>query len=284
MLAYRHAFHAGNHADVLKHVALVHVLRWMALKDKPFTFVDTHAGAGGYSLESDYARKNDESASGIVRLYDAPALPPPLADYVALVREFNGGGALTQYPGSPAIARMLLRADDAMRLHERHPTDHRILAAYLGRRPHTQVSMDDGFAALARDLPPPSRRGVLLVDPSYELRTDYARTVAALREALQRFATGTVLVWMPQVQRLEAAQLPRRLKAAAHAAPRGWLHAALHLGTATPGGFGLTGSGVLVVNPPHTLEPALAAALPALAQRLAQHPGAHWTLESHAGG
>lgn len=283
MLAYRHAFHAGNHADVLKHVVLVHVLRWMLQKDKPFTYLDTHAGAGGYSLESGYARKKGEFETGIGRLWDAPDLPPPLADYVALVREFNGGGALTQYPGSPAFALMLLRPADRLRLHERHPTDCRILAAYVGARPHAEVALDDGFAALARELPPPSRRGVVLIDPSYELKTDYAQVVAAVREALQRFATGTVIVWHPQVALVEAAQLPRRLKAAAKDAPKGWLHATLHVAAPQPGGFGMTGSGVFVVNPPHTLHAALAQALPVLVQRLGQMPGARFGLETAGG-
>jgi 23S rRNA (adenine2030-N6)-methyltransferase len=282
MLAYRHAFHAGNHADVLKHVVLVHVLRHMAQKDKPFTLVDTHAGAGGYSLESDYARKKGESETGIARLWDAADLPPPLADYVDLVRAFNGGGALAQYPGSPAFAQMLLRPADRLHLYERHPTDHRILAAFLAERPHTEVRLADGFAALARELPPPSRRGVVLIDPSYELKTDYAATLAALREALQRFATGTVIVWHPQLQLVEAAQLPRRLKAAAKDAPKGWLHATLHVCPPLEGGFGLTGSGVFVVNPPHTLHAALAQALPVLVQRLGQYPGARFTLEHAA--
>jgi 23S rRNA (adenine2030-N6)-methyltransferase len=283
MLAYRHAFHAGNHADVLKHVVLVHVLRWMAQKDKPFTLVDTHAGAGGYALASGYAQKKGEYHGGIEPLWGAADLPPPLADYVALVRAFNGGGALAQYPGSPAFAQMLLRPGDRLRLFELHPTDHRIVAAYLGERAHTAVAMADGFAALAKELPPPSRRGVVLIDPSYELKTDYARVVAALREALQRFATGTVLVWHPQVQLVEAAQLPRRLKAAAKDAPKGWLHATLHVAPPQPGGFGMTGSGMFVVNPPHTLHAALAQALPVLAQRLGQYDGARFELEQAGG-
>jgi 23S rRNA (adenine2030-N6)-methyltransferase len=286
MLAYRHAFHAGNHADVLKHLVLVQVLRHMALKDKPYTLLDTHAGAGGYSLESEYAQRNAEYADGIGRLWDAPALPPPLADYVARVRDFNGGGRLAQYPGSPAFAQMLLRPGDRLHLYERHPTDHRILAAYLGERPHTRVVLADGFGAIARELPPPSRRGVTLIDPSYELKTDYAQTLAALRAALQRFPTGTVLVWYPLLPLVEAAQLPRRLRAASRDAPRGWLHATLHVCPGGEGGWGLTGSGLWVLNPPHTLHAALAQALPVLVERLGRYPGARHTLEqvAHAGG
>jgi 23S rRNA (adenine2030-N6)-methyltransferase len=170
MLAYRHAFHAGNHADVLKHLVLTHVLRYMVEKDKPFTLVDTHAGAGGYSLEGKYAHKREEFGEGIARLWGRADLPEALADYVQKVREFNGGDKLEQYPGSPALAQMLARPTDRLRLYELHPTDYRILEAFLGNRPHTQVSMSDGFAALKGELPPPSRRGVVLIDPSYELK------------------------------------------------------------------------------------------------------------------
>ena len=212
MLAYRHAFHAGNHADVLKHVVLVQVLRYMAEKDKPFTLVDTHAGAGGYSLEGRYARKNAEYEGGIGRLWTRGDLPPALADYVALVRRFNDGGKLRQYPGSPAFAQMLLRPQDRLRLYELHPTDHRILDAYLGERPNTQVTQADGFAALKAELPPPSRRGVVLIDPSYELKADYAKVVAALRESLTRFAEGVIVVWYPQLLTLESSQLAQRLQ------------------------------------------------------------------------
>lgn len=278
MLAYRHAFHAGNHADVLKHLVLVQVLRHMAEKDKPYTLVDTHAGAGGYSLEGRYAHKKDEFAHGIGALWAATDLPAALADYVALVRQFNGGGALEQYPGSPAFAQLLLRPNDRLRLYELHPTDHKILAAYLGQRPQALVQMSDGFAAIERELPPPSRRGVLLIDPSYELKSDYSKVVAALREALTRFATGTVLIWLPQVQRVEAVELPKRLTTAAAAAPRGWLHAQLHIEPAQGDGFGLTGSSMFVVNPPFGLKETLDECLPVLVERLGRYPGARFAL------
>ncbi len=151
-----------------------------------------------------------------------------LAQYVALVREFNGGGErLAQYPGSPGFATMLLRPTDPLHCWELHPTDERILRATLASRHHAKVTMADGFAALAHDLPPPSRRGVVLIDPPYELKTDYAKTVGAVREALQRFATGVILVWVPQVALVEARELPRRLMNAAAAAPKGALHVRL---------------------------------------------------------
>ena len=187
MLAYRHAFHAGNHADVLKHTVLLLVLQHMNQKEKGWRYLDTHAGAGGYSLEGDYAHKRAEFEQGIAKLWDRRDLPEPLKQLVDLVRAFNGGKSLKQYPGSPAIAQALMRPQDQLRLFEIHPTDHKILSSYLGDVPGIEVKMSDGFTALRSQLPPPTRRGVLLIDPSYEIKTDYARTLAALREALQRF-------------------------------------------------------------------------------------------------
>lgn len=288
MLAYRHAFHAGNHADVLKHFVLAQVLVHMAAKDKPFTLIDTHAGAGGYSLEGRYAHTRDEAASGIVRLWQRDDLPAALADYVTLVRRFNGAeGAhewpkLEQYPGSPAIAEMLLRADDRLRLHELHPTEERILTAFLGKRPQTVVKLGDGFAALAKDLPPPSRRGVVLIDPSYEMKSDYAKVVGAVRETLERFASAVVLVWLPQLRTLESQQLPQRLQNAAKSAPKGWLHARLTVTETDARGFGLTGSSMFVVNPPHGLHDTLREVLPFLVEALGQYDGANFLLEQRA--
>lgn len=283
MLAYRHAFHAGNHADVLKHIVLACAIRRFLDKDKPFTVIDTHAGAGGYSLQGAYAHKTGEYGSGVGRLWSEPDLPAPLARYVDLVREFNGGGELEQVPGSPAIAKMLLRAGDRLRLFELHPTDYRILDAFLGKRAHTQVTLGDGFAALAAELPPPSRRGMVLIDPPYEIKTDYARVVGALRDALRLFATGTVLIWYPILQIIESSGLPRRLQAAASEAPKGWLLATLKVRGPGADGFGMLGSGVFVANPPFTLKEELAVALPALAARLGQDASAGWALESSPG-
>ena len=283
MLAYRHAFHAGNHADVLKHLVLAQVLRYMNEKDKPYTLVDTHAGAGGYSLQGRYAHKKDEYETGVRPLWnEASGLPAPLADYVQLVRDFNDGGKLVQYPGSPAIAQRLLRETDRLRLYELHPTDYRILESFLGSRPHTHVSMSDGFEAVARELPPPSRRGVLLIDPSYELKTDYGKVVHVVREALERFAQCVILVWYPQLQLVEAAQLPKRLSAAAAAAPKGWLNASLSVAEAGPDGFGMTGSGMFVINPPWKLHDELAQCLPVLVNKLGQYDGARFSLEQQA--
>jgi len=288
MLAYRHAFHAGNHADVLKHLVLAQVLTHMAAKDKPYTLIDTHAGAGGYSLEGRYAHTKDEFQSGIGKLWQRDDLPAPLADYVTLVRRFNGMEGdgwppLSQYPGSPAIANLLLRADDRLHLYELHPTDERILRAFLGKRPHTTVAQSDGFASLHKELPPPSRRGVVLIDPSYELKADYTKVLAAVRETLERFASAVVLVWLPQLRTLESQQLPQRLQnSAAKAAPKGWLHARLTVAATDERGYGLTGSSMFVINPPHGLHDTLREVLPFLVEELGQFDGANFLLEQHA--
>ncbi|RZJ11500.1 MAG: 23S rRNA (adenine(2030)-N(6))-methyltransferase RlmJ [Rubrivivax sp.] len=283
MLAYRHAFHAGNHADVLKHLVLTRVLRYMGEKDKPFTLIDTHAGAGGYSVEGRYAQKKGEYSDGVAKLYDRKDLPAPLADYMSLVRAFNPDGQLRQYPGSPAIANFLLRETDRLRAYELHSTDHRILASYLEARPNTQVSDRDGFGAIKGELPSPTRRAALLIDPSYEIKTDYAKVLAALREALERAPDTVVMIWYPQLVLLESAQMVPRLKASADSmAKKGWLH--VRLTVAQPGehGFGMLGSGMLVVNPPFTLHDELAECLPLLVERLGQYDGANYVLEQKA--
>lgn len=281
MLAYRHAFHAGNHADVLKHITLCLVLRYMNRKDKPYRLIDTHAGAGGYSLEGQYAQKKGEYLQGVARLWDlAPdEMPEAVAEYLALVRQFNPAGRLEQYPGSPAFAQMILRPQDQLRLYEKHPTDYRILEAFLGSVKGAEVKDSDGFDGLKSQVPPLSRRAVVLMDPSYEGHGDYARVVASLREAIARFPEGVYMVWYPQVSKLEAAQLPRRLEGLA---PKGWLHARLTVQQPDSQGFGLAGSGMFILNPPYTLHDQLAEVLPYLTDVLGQYDGAHYLLEQKA--
>lgn len=279
MLAYRHAFHAGNHADVLKHVVLLRVLAHLNAKDKPYRLIDTHAGAGGYSLVDAAAQKNGEHLNGIARLWSRDDLPPPVADYVALVRRFNTHGGLQHYPGSPALAHALMRDGDQLRLFELHPADHRTLQLGFDGVRSAQVVRGDGFAALKGQLPPTSRRGAVLIDPSYEGHDDYAKVVQTLRDALPRFAEGVYMVWYPLVAKVGSTRLPKQLKALA---PKGWLHATLSVQRPDPTGYGLTGSGMFVINPPYTLHAELAVALPWLAKVLGQHDGARSQLEQRA--
>ena len=279
MLAYRHAFHAGNHADVLKHATLVAVLRHLNLKDRAWRLVDTHAAAGGYELDSAYTQKHAEYRQGIERLWLTPDLPPMLADYLDQVRAFNPGEALTLYPGSPRIARGLMRPQDQLRLFELHPTDHALLLENFAGDRQVIVQHIDGFSGMKSQWPPPSRRGVVLIDPSYEIKTDYAAVVAGVREALTRFAEGTVMVWYPHLDLRESAQLPKRLEEIAQSlSKKGWLHARLSLAEPNERGFGLLGSGTFIINPPYTLAGQLREVLPVLVRLMGQFRGAGHTL------
>lgn len=282
MFSYRHAFHAGNHADVLKHVVLVQLLRHFAQKDTPFWVIDTHAGAGLYSLEGEWAAKRGEFAGGIGRLWSRSDAPAPVAQYLEAVRAANPDGALRHYPGSPFIALGALRANDRLRLFETHPTEARVLAGNIagaGREAARRVRMQpgDGFDGLRALLPPPPRRALVLIDPSYEDKRDYVRVVATLRDALVRFATGCYAIWYPQVQRPEPAELARKL---GRMPGLRWLHATLTVRAAPHDGLGLYGSGMFVVNPPWTLQPGLRKALPWLADALAQDAAARWSIDA----
>ena len=277
MLSYRHAFHAGNHADVLKHFVLVQLLRYLNQKDKPWWFIDTHAGAGAYKLDSEYAKKNAEFEGGISRLWRHADLPAPLADYVAQVKLLNPGDRLRHYPGSPLIALNLARHDDHLRLFELHSTDCRLLEhnfADVARR--VAIRQADGFAEIKSVLPPQPRRGLTLIDPSYEDKQDYVRVIGALKEGISRFATGMFMVWYPQIQLGTAHQLPGKLRKLADK----WLDVSLTLHAPAADGFGMHGSGLFIVNPPYTLADTLHQAMPVLVGLLGQDDAAGYTLET----
>lgn len=277
MLSYRHAFHAGNHADVLKHLVLMQLLDYFNQKDKPYWAIDTHAGAGVYALDTGYAMQNAEYQTGIARLLARDDLPAALAAYVGLVRQLNPTAALRVYPGSPWIAQHLLREQDQLRLFELHPTDSQHLSANFtdaGRR--VKVQNIDGFAGLKANLPPAPRRGLVLIDPSYEEKQDYQRVPTALKDALKRFATGTYAVWYPLLQRHESQHFVTALK---NVQAKAWLNVSLTVHTPKTDGFGMHGSGMFIVNPPWTLRASLQAVMPYLVKVLGQDGGAGFVLE-----
>jgi 23S rRNA (adenine2030-N6)-methyltransferase len=277
MLSYRHAFHAGNHADVLKHCIEVQLLRYLAQKDKPFWYIDTHAGAGCYALDSGYAAQNAEYRSGIALLWERDDLPATLADYVALVKRFNPDGQMKVYPGSPLVALQLLRGQDRMRLFELHPADSEILQQnFAGHGSQTLIQQSDGFAALKALLPPPPRRALVLIDPPYEDKQDYQRVVSALREGLKRFAGGMYAVWYPQLQRAESRLLPEQLK---KLPAKSWLHVSLSVQAPGADGFGMHGSGMFILNPPWTLYAELQQLMPYLAGVLGKEGAGSFALE-----
>jgi 23S rRNA (adenine2030-N6)-methyltransferase len=292
MFSYRHAFHAGNHADVLKHVVLLEILRHACRKETAVYYIDTHAGAGLYDLSRAEARKNREFDSGIGKLWKKNDLPPELHDYLNMIRELNPDGALRWYPGSPGIAEIALRSQDRLRLFELHSTENRLLLANVerfrkearaagrenavrGRR--MMIEKKDGFAALKGQLPPPSRRAVVLMDPPYEDKRDYRHVLDALADAVNRFATGTYMVWFPELQRQEARRFPAQLK---RLPVDEWLEVALIVSQPAPDGFGLCGSRVFIVNPPWQLKASLESLMPRLTALLGQDDAARFEITS----
>jgi len=280
MLSYRHAFHAGNHADVLKHFLLVQSIRHLCQKEAPFWVIDTHAGAGLYALDAGYATQLAEHVDGIGRLWRRDDLPPPLAEYVGLVRTLNPDGKLRAYPGSPWIAFQLLRPLDRLRLFELHGSDSPLLQQNFraaGKR--VAIAASDGFAGLKALLPPPPRRALILIDPAYEDKEDYRHVLHALDDGLKRFATGSFAVWYPQLQSLKSRQLPEKLKVQTEASAKNWLHVSLTVRTPAADGFGMHGSGMFLVNPPWTLRDTLQQVMPYLVKVLGQDGGAGYLLE-----
>ena len=278
MLSYRHAFHAGNHADVLKHLVLLQIAEYMAEKPAPFWIIDTHAGAGFYTLQSGHATKLGEYRDGIGRLWDKKGLPTAAVNYVEFVKMLNPDGELRYYPGSPWLASQSLRECDRLRLYELHSTDVELLKSNFksGGRQIT-VTAGDGFVGLKASLPPPTRRALVLIDPSYETKDDYMNVVKGLQDALKRFATGTYVLWYPMLSKIESRKLPDKLKRLGAA---NWLNVTLEVSAPAKDGYGMNGSGLFIINPPWSLEKTLRETLPKLTEILAQGPGAQFRLES----
>jgi 23S rRNA (adenine2030-N6)-methyltransferase len=312
MLSYQHGYHAGNHADVLKHVIVLAIVRHLQDKDAPITYIDTHAGAGAYALHQAQALKTAEATTGIQRLYEqiaaqqAPwASDPLIADYLQHIAAFNPSGQLNQYPGSPLLLLANLRnarfIADTLRVFERHPAERQLLEAHLMRntapaplpsaapaglrvsrvRP-VLIQGDEGFAGLPTLLPPANRRALVLIDPSYEIKTDYRSVLESLRAAMGKFPTGTYAVWYPMLKRIEAQQLIPRLKTlCGQHKGCGYLNATLAVSAPQPDGFGgLWGSGMFIINPPWTLAAQLKTTLPALKTALGISKDARWTVET----
>ncbi|WLD56861.1 23S rRNA (adenine(2030)-N(6))-methyltransferase RlmJ [Salinispirillum sp. LH 10-3-1] len=275
MLSYRHSFHAGNFADVLKHTVLMYVLNYMNRKDKPYCYIDTHAGAGMYRLDSPEANKTGEFMTGIGLLHDIP-LQGLLADYTALIRVFNNNSnQLNNYPGSPAIAQHYLRDHDRAQLTELHSSDFKLLSDYIGRQRAIGVLQKDGLEHLIATLPPREKRALVLIDPSYEIKTDYAQVAKTLAAAVQRFSTGTYMIWYPVIKRADTESF---ISALVKTGIPDMLRLELCV---KPDDLerGMTGSGMILVNPPYSLKQEMEGLMPELHQRLvkdAEHRAAPW--------
>ena len=290
MFSYRHAFHAGSHADILKHMTLIHLVDYLQEKPGALTIIDTHAGAGIYSLEDGFAAVSKEADGGILRLQKftkelantGNSVPNSIQHYLDLIQAENIGEKPSIYPGSPFILASLLRPQDRLKLFELHPKEIDILRhniSQLKQAKQIDIYAEDSFARLKGLLPPPSRRGLVLIDPSYEDKQDYRHLETAMNEALQRFATGCYAIWYPCLSRREAADLPGRMKKIAIAHNRSWLHTELRVEN-SPGERRLQASGMFIINPPWTLEKSLAQSLPTLTKALGLNSGAEFLLKS----
>lgn len=264
MLSYRHAFHVGNHADVFKHLVLDLLARALLSKDKPFFYLDTHAGAGRYNLHSDMARKNREFESGIARLWNVDLPPEAVRQYLEAVRVTNPGRELRWYPGSPRMVRARLRARDRMTLCELHPTEAKLLTAEFAGDKQVRVEAIDGYQGLKGVLPPLERRGLVHIDPAYELKDERRRLLAAVKEGYRRWATGMFAVWYPIQDRATAQDFLRRFQKLD--IPKVLV---VEFSVLDEQAFRLNGSGMLIINPPWKLEEQLNAVLPWLWETLA---------------
>lgn len=273
MLSYRHGFHAGNFADVLKHSLLTLSINALKQKDKPFVYIDTHAGAGKYSLKSDFSQKTGEYQQGIGRIWTAEQAPEELKDYLAAVRAENTGRQLVRYPGSPQLVRRLIRAQDRLQLSELHGSDYEILRQLYAGDKQVAVAKEDGLAMLSKKLPPIQRRGLVLIDPSYEVKSDYSKMAEILQAAYQHFATGIYALWYPVIERTVTEKLLQRIADTGITRQLRIEHCVAKDGAVR----GMTGSGMLFINPPWQLESQAAALLPWLNRALTDDQG-HWNI------
>ena len=264
MLSYRHSYHAGNHADVLKHIVLTLCINALKEKEKPFLYLDTHSGAGRYLLKSEHSEKTGEYLSGINLLWQQPNIPELLNTYLSVIKRYNPFSELKYYPGSPLIAKQLLRQQDKLNLTELHPTDYPLLRQEFSKNKRAKVLREDGFAQLKSKLPHEFRRGIILIDPSYEIKDDYQIIPKALFEAYKRFATGVYLIWYPVVSRTQTQKM---------------IDSIIKLGIRRISQFelaikpdnnqkGMTASGMLVINPPWKLHAQMQTILPWLKNTL----------------
>ena len=264
MLSYRHSYHAGNHADVLKHIVLTLCINALKEKEKPFLYLDTHSGAGRYLLKSEHSEKTGEYLSGINLLWQQSNIPELLNTYLSVIKRYNPFSELKYYPGSPLIAKQLLRQQDKLNLTELHPTDYPLLRQEFSKDKRAKVLREDGFAQLKSKLPHEFRRGIILIDPSYEIKDDYQIIPKALFEAYKRFATGVYLIWYPVVSRTQTQKM---------------IDSIIKLGIRRISQFelaikpdnnqkGMTASGILVINPPWKLHEQMQTILPWLKNTL----------------
>ncbi|MCR4508372.1 23S rRNA (adenine(2030)-N(6))-methyltransferase RlmJ [Pseudomonas sp. 32.2.56] len=280
---YRHAFHAGNHADVLKHYVLTRLIALLSRKEAPFAYLDSHAGIGLYDLRGDQASRTGEWLEGIARLWQASDVPDPLLDYLEVIRAMNPDGELRHYPGSPELARLLTREQDRLHLNEKHPEDGRLLKENMHGDRRVAVHLGEGWYVPRALLPTREKRALLLIDPPFEQVDEMERCAQSLSEAISRMRQAVVAIWYPikdlrQLSRfyrdLQKSKAPKLLRVELYVHP-------------TDEASRLNGSGLVISNPPWGLEDELKQILPWLADLLGQSQGGwrlDWLIEENSGG
>lgn len=279
---YRHAFHAGNHADVLKHYVLSRLIALLSRKEAPFAYLDSHAGVGLYDLQGDQASRTGEWLQGIARLWQATDVPDPLLDYLEVIRAMNPDGELRHYPGSPELARLLTREQDRLHLNEKHPEDGRLLKENMHGDRRVAVHLGEGWYVPRALLPTREKRALLLIDPPFEQSDEMEHCAQSLSEAIGRMRQAVVAIWYPikdlrQLTRfyrdLQKSKAPKLLRVELYVHP-------------TDEAARLNGSGLVISNPPWGLEEELKQILPWLAQLLEQSQGGwrmDWLIEESSG-
>ncbi|MCJ2378533.1 23S rRNA (adenine(2030)-N(6))-methyltransferase RlmJ [Vibrio sp. ZSDZ34] len=274
MLSYRHSFHAGNHADVIKHIVQSLILNSLKNKEKPFVYHDTHSGVGRYDLTHEWSEKTGEYKQGIARIWGNKDIPQDVASYIDSIEMLNSDDTLRYYPGSPRVARAHLRAQDRMVLTELHPSDFPLLEQEFHRDRQVKIYKDDGFQRLKGSLPPAERRGLVLIDPPYELAKEYRDVVTAIAQSYKRWATGIYAIWYPVVNRYDIDDMIEGLEGLGI---RKILQIELGVSPDT-NERGMTASGMIVINPPWTLEKQMNDILPYLKDKIAPATG-HFKVE-----
>lgn len=254
MLSYRHHYHAGNHADVFKHIGLMLILSAMKRKDKPLLYLDTHSGAGIYDLQSPMSQKNNEQAQGILKLWGRSDIPQAIKPYISILERMNPSGKLTLYPGSPWVAHQLLDEHDRLVLNELHSTDVQILVDMTRHYRNMKVFHQNGLLALNSQLPPPEKRGLIFIDPSYEIKSDYVDVAQAVLKAHKKFAHGVYAIWYPLLK--SGVHFPL-LDLLANVDNIHRFEFKADVGR----DVGMYGSGMLIINPPYQVDTQLKEAM-----------------------
>lgn len=281
---YRHAYHAGNHADVLKHLVLSRLLALLAKKDAPYAYLDSHAGIGLYDLRGDQASRTGEWLEGIQRVWQADDVPALFDDYLGVIRALNPDGQLRYYPGSPEVARELSREQDRLQLNEKHPEDGQLLKANMKYDRRVAVHLGEGWHVPRALLPTAQKRAVLLIDPPFEQVDELQRCAQAMKESIARMRQAVVAIWYPIKDQRQLKRFYQDLQGTG--APK-LLRVELLVHAADNADVGLNGSGLAIANPPWGLEDELRSVLPWLGQNLGQTQGGwklDWLIEEQSAG